>query len=285
MTRTAEKLRTLVETPPWEWPENAGAVLLGVIRDRGAADDERVLAAGLAGDSVFIDDALAKALVAVMRSANEPDELRATAAIALGPVLEECSTNGFDDEWCEPPITARTFAEIQQAMRATYQDTAAPTLVRRRVLEGAVRAPSDWHADAVRAAHASDDPDWRLTGVFCMRFVRGFDEQILAELTNPDVQIQAEAIRAAGEWEIEAAGRHVLRILRSEKADKQLVLAAIEAVGAVSPDDALDVLTALEDSDDPEIAEAAEEASEMALARSGGDGDGFDDEDEDEEIF
>lgn len=49
MTRTAEKLKTLEQTPPWEWPENAGAVLLGVLRDRGAAEDERVLAASPSG--------------------------------------------------------------------------------------------------------------------------------------------------------------------------------------------------------------------------------------------
>jgi hypothetical protein len=54
-------------------------------------------------------------------------------------------------------------------------DASVPTDVRRRILEASVRAPQDWHRDAIRAAYASDDDVWRLTAVFCMRSVRGFE--------------------------------------------------------------------------------------------------------------
>jgi hypothetical protein len=49
--------------------------------------------------------------------------------------------------------------------------------VRRRVLEASVRAPQDWHQEAIREAYSSGDESWRLTAVFCMRFVRGFKDQ------------------------------------------------------------------------------------------------------------
>jgi hypothetical protein len=45
-----------------------------------------------------------------------------------------------------------------------------------------VRAPQDWHENAVGSAYASGDDTWKLTAVFCMRFVRGFDGQIVEEL-------------------------------------------------------------------------------------------------------
>ena len=42
-------LKTLRETAPWDWPRNAGRILLDTLRDRRAADPDRLLAAELAG--------------------------------------------------------------------------------------------------------------------------------------------------------------------------------------------------------------------------------------------
>lgn len=285
MSKISQKLKALERTPPWEWPDSAGATLLAVVRDRSASEDERMLAAELAGESVFVDDALAKALVAVVGGAEEPEELRATSAIALGPVLELCDTEGFDedDDMNDAPISERTFGEVRQALRATYENPSTPKLVRRRVLEGAVRAPQDWQREAIRVAYASDDPEWRLTAVFCMRFVQGFDEQILASLESPDAEVQAEAVRGAGEWELEAAAPHVLRLLANKDTDKDLLIAAITAVATVSRERALELLPDFEDSDDPDIAEAAEEATQMALLDWSGAGDLADEDEEEDE--
>lgn len=286
MSKTSQKLKALERTPPWEWPEHAGATLLGALRDRGAAADDRVLAAELAGEGVAMDDALAKALVAVVRGADEPDELRATAAIALGPTLELCETEGFDedDDMNDAPISERTFGEVRQALRATFDDPSTPKLVRRRVLEGAVRAPQDWQRDAIRAAYVSDDSEWRLTAVFCMRFVQGFDEQILASLESPDTEVEAEAVRAAGEWGLVAAAPHVLRLLRTKGTEKGLLVAALAAVATVSREEALELLPDFESSDDPEIVEAAEEATHLAQIDWNADLGGEEDEDDDEPL-
>ena len=51
--------------------------------------------------------------------------------------------------------------------------------VKRPILEASVRAPEKWHKNAVAAAYRSKDEDWKLTAVFCMRFIRGFDKQIV----------------------------------------------------------------------------------------------------------
>ena len=111
-------------------------------------------------------------------------------------------------------------------------DASVPEDVRRRILEASVRAPQDWHQDAIRAAYASDDDAWRLTAVFCMRFVRGFDEQILEALDSENPDIHYEAVCAAGSWEVDAAWPHITALVTSRKTEKSLLLAAIEAVAA-----------------------------------------------------
>ena len=42
------------------------------------------------------------------------------------------------------------------------------------------------------------DEAWRLTAVFCMRFIRGFEEQILEALKSQHPDIHHEAVLAAG---------------------------------------------------------------------------------------
>jgi hypothetical protein len=66
------------------------------------------------------------------------------------------------------------------------------------VLEASVRAPQDWHLDAIREAYSSTDEAWSLTAVFCMRFVRGFNEQILEALeSSPITSITLKSSSAA----------------------------------------------------------------------------------------
>ena len=153
--------------------------------------------------------------------------------------------------------------------------------MRRRILEASVRAPQDWHQDAVRAAYSSADEVWRLTAVFCMRFVRGFDEQILEALDSKNPDIHCEAVLAAGNWEVDAAWPHVAALVASEETDKPLLLAAIAAAASIRPHEAAEILDDLADSDDEDIVAAVDEALAMAGGPSGEDADDdFDDDDD-----
>jgi hypothetical protein len=107
-----------------------------------------------------------------------------------------------------------------------------------------------------------------LTAVFSMRYVRGFDDQILEALENPDLQIQYEAVKAAGIWELDAAWPHVVALVNHPTTSKALRLAAIEAVGTIRPQEAGEILGDLADSEDEEIADAVDEALMMAQTRS-----------------
>ena len=262
----------LQDIPPWEWPDGTGKMFLGILREGAAAESDRLLAAELAGDVTVIDDELVGALLAILRRGDESEELRATAAIALGPVLEHADMHGFEDA-DDAPIAEPTFHRIQESLQKLYMDADVPGDVRRRILEASVRAPQDWHQAAVRAAYASDDEAWRLTGVFCMRFVRGFDAQILEALGSENTDIHYEAVRAAGNWEVAAAWSHIAALVTSGGTDKPLLLAAIEAVGSIRPQEAAGILSDLADSDDEDIVDAVSEATAMAVGLSAEDED------------
>ena len=267
-------LKILQDTPPWDWPRDTGKRFKEVLIDRRANESDRLVAAELAGDMVVINDELADSLMAIIRSAVEPEGLRARAAISLGPVLEQADIDGFDDP-DDVPITQGTFRNIQDAFQKLYFDNSVPKEVRRRILEASVRAPESWHQNAIGAAYSSGDREWMLTAVFSMRWVRGFDDRILEALESADPDIHYEAVEAAGNWGVATAWSHVVAIVQDASSPKPLLLAAIGAVAGIRPKEAVGILAELTDSDDEEIAEAADEAMAMAETNP--------DEEEDEE--
>jgi hypothetical protein len=272
-------LKALKDTPPWDRPKDTGRVLLDILRDDQSAEPDRVLAAELAGDFTVISDDLIDALLSILGRSDVSEKVRSQAATSLGPVLEHVDTEAVDD-FDDLPISKRTFHRIQESLHQLYLDADIPNDVRRRILEASVRAPQDWHRDAVRTAYASHDETWKLTAVFCMCYVRGFDEQILEALESKNPDIRYEALIAAGNWEVDAAWPHVVALVTSETTDKPLLLAAIDAVASIRPHEAAEILDDLTDSDDEDIIEAVDEA----LAMAGGFLDeGEEDEDDDDE--
>jgi hypothetical protein len=121
-------------------------------------------------------------------------------------------------------ITGPTFAMVQESLCALYLDADhVPKNVRRSILEASVRAPQDWHRDAVRAAFSTDDEEWRLTSV-------------------------------------DSAWPRVTALLDPSKTERSLLLAAIDAVASIRPDIAPEVLNDLGGSEDDEIATAVFDA-------------------------
>lgn len=112
-------LKNLQDTPPWDWPRDAGERFQEILRDERASDSDRLVAAELAGDLTVINDELADSLTAIISSQNESEQLRAQAAIALGPVLEQAEADGFEDP-DNVPITQRKFRGIQASLRKLH---------------------------------------------------------------------------------------------------------------------------------------------------------------------
>ena len=165
-------LDALKDTPPWDWPQDTGKELLKFLRDRDSSQAERILAVELAGDYTVIDDNIAATLLSIVASSDETEDMRSTAAIALGPALEHADSFGFEDP-DDILLSEKMIQDIQQLLRKLYLDADVPMDVRRSILEASVRAPQEWSQDAIRAAYTSPDAAWKLTAIFGMRFVQG----------------------------------------------------------------------------------------------------------------
>ena len=258
-------IKKLYDMPPWDWPEDAGKTILDILRDENAEASDRLLAAELGGDSVVINDELAEALLAIAGNNNETDGIRGTAVIALGPALEMADIQGFDDEE-DILISEKFFQRIKRSLHQLFMKEELSKDLRRRILEASVRATQDWHQDVVHKAYNSDDEAWQLTAVFCMCYVRGFDDQILESLESRHPDIQYQAVCAAGNWALEAAWPYIADIFKSAEIDKDMLFAAIEAVVNIRPEETSYVIGHLIDSDDQDIVDAAFEALSMAEA-------------------
>ena len=66
-------LKTLQDTPPWDWPRDAGKRFEEILIDHRGDGSDRLVAAELAGDLTVINDELADSLTAIMRSPDEPE--------------------------------------------------------------------------------------------------------------------------------------------------------------------------------------------------------------------
>jgi len=77
-------LKTLLDTPPWDWPTDAGRMFRKVLIDQRADESDRLVAAELAGDFTVIDDDLVDTLLTVVRSADEPSNCAPRRQYPLG---------------------------------------------------------------------------------------------------------------------------------------------------------------------------------------------------------
>lgn len=258
--RAAGRILTVLRnTPPWTWPRAASGTLVGVLRDAGAGELDRLRAADLAAKQVFLSDQIVDTLLQIVANSEETDALRGRAAFVLGPVLENAEVEGFDELYA--PICEAKYLRVMAFLRQHYEDPEVPALVRKRILEASVRGipidVQDWHQDAVREAFASDDEDWRRTAVYAMRWVPDFEEQIVEALESANPHIQCQAVHAVASWEIEEAWPRIFALVNSGSSDTLLMLALVGAVATISPHAPHEVLGHLIDSGDEEVAESA----------------------------
>jgi hypothetical protein len=209
------------------------------------------------------DDVAAGFLEFIRRGA--PEEVLADAIVGLGPILEEAGIDYFDDEFelpeiMAPGISRETFQRLVRELREVYEDPQRPKLVRRRAFEVLVRNREDWQADAIRKHFEADDEEWKLTAVFGMGYVPGFDRELESVVNGASGDLLFEAIRSAANREVTEVAPRV-RELAQKSSDRDVQLAAIDALPLVDPK-CEPLLEKLARSKDEEIAEAAEAALE-----------------------
>jgi hypothetical protein len=256
-------LRRLNATPSWRWPKDVGDMIFSVLADHNALFSERILAAKLASDYTVLSDAVAQALLDIAKDPKASISLRCQAVESIGSALEGFdiySDDGFD----EAPISEETFNFLQKFLRKLYLDGNVPEKLRRRIMEASVHAPQGWHQNAVRAAYFCRDPEWKLTSVFCMSYIKGFDDLIVESLDTKNQNMLYYAVRAAGNWAIDRAWPYMAALVRSKKTSKPILLATIDAVVYIRPPLTSKILRSLIFSKDQEIVEAANKALFLA---------------------
>lgn len=229
--------------------------------------------------NLLMDDKVVSAMLGIVAS-DRSEEIRSDAIIALGPILEEAGMEydvgvpyELDPEF-GPGISQETYETLVRDLRALYDDEAQPKLVRRRAFEVLVRDPRGWQEGDIRRHFAGEDPDWKLTAVFAMGYIAGFEKEIAATLKTAEGLMLVEAVRSAGAQEVPAAGKRIADLAMDDDADTTLRLVAIAALSSVHKNSE-EILQELAESDDEEIAEAAEAALEEVSM-----GDGWDEDEE-----
>ena len=273
-------IQKIYHIEPWSWPDNAADITLKALQNSDTSEEDRLLAAKMAGDFTIINDDLAEALLEVVSDNSKPEKLRAQAVLSFGPALEYIESEGFEDIgfFDDFEVTEPMYNRIQKTLKTLYFDAAIPTYVRRRVLEASVRAPQPWHDGAIRAAYRCGKDDWMLTAVFCMMFVQGFQQEILEALQNKKSAIKDQAIEAIGAWGISDAWPSIVEILRDSHADRDSLFIAINAAISIEHPEINTALHELLDSSDAEVADAATEA--LAMLEMGFFGEAEDDDDD-----
>ena len=247
-------LKTLAQTEPYDWPSDSDETILRALRNDQAQDLDRLFAVEVAGYSFGVNDELADALLSILGDPSEPEPLRDQAIASLGPTLEYAEEQGFS-KFSDATISESTFEKIQRSLQSCFGDTGNPKAVRRRALEASVRSPQKWHREAVRSLYASGDEDWKLTAVFCMRWLGGFEEEILEALGSESQSIQREALAAFGELDLGGAGLDLSAAMEAEDVQTGLVQAIISYINRLPAEQAEMLLTSIAMAGDDENAE------------------------------
>ena len=117
----------------------------------------------------------------------------------------------------------------------------------------------------IESAFQREDPTWVTTALLAMG--RSHDERwnddVISVLLDEDPLIQAAAVQAAGELNIQDAVPILLKLLEDEEADADVVTAAIWSLSQIGGDDArIYLLNLIEQAEDDDLIEYLEEALE-----------------------
>lgn len=185
---------------------------------------------------------------------DDPDPaVRAAAATALGQFvylgeLEKIPENLLRD------VEENLLSVISSPEEA---------LIRRRALESMGYSGRKEMAGLIREAYNTNDPDWMSSALFAMG--RSADSawapDVVRMLRHPKVNVQLEAVRAAGNLEIETARRALLDLLEEEAQDSEVRAATIWSLSQIGGEEVRETLEQiLDETEDEEEAELVENA-------------------------
>lgn len=190
-----------------------------------------------------------------MRMLAEDSDInvRAAAATALGLFV-------FLGELEEIP--EKIHHKIEDRLIAAVSEP-NDVLIQRRALESLGFSGRTEVPPLIRQAYETEDPDWLVSALFAMG--RSADDtwgpEVLRMLRHSQTTVQAEAVRAAGELELDAARRPLIQLLDDELIDIEVRAAVYWSLSKIGGGDVREILEDhLEESEDEDEVTLLEEA-------------------------
>lgn len=180
---------------------------------------------------------------------TDPDlQVQASAASALGRFIYLGELDEFPEQ---------DQLEIEKALKSKF-DITNPMLLRRRAIESLGYSSSPEMEDLIRKAYKEDDKKMVASAIFAMGRSANdtWKDIVISNLQNNSVDIQVEAVRAAGELELEIARDEILELFDDEGLDQDVFLAAIwsiSQIGGAGVQEKLDQLADDPDTDDETV--------------------------------
>lgn len=190
-------------------------------------------------------------------------EVRAAAATALGKFV-------YMGELEE--IQPDALRQVEDQLIQTVRETDDP-LVRRRALESLGFSSREEVPGFIQTAYDTNEADWLASALFAMG--RSYDQRwemdVKRMLRHPKANVMLEAVRAAGELELESTRRSLLDLLEEEAQDPEIRYAAIWSLSQIGGEEVRETLEGLlDESEDEEEIEWIENAIEnLVLTETG----------------
>jgi HEAT repeat protein len=232
----------------------------------------RILALG--GVSGYEDEV---AVTRVLEMADrDPDlEVRLAALSVLGDYVYDGDTNDYGGMPDEPLFAAgdllaeADFERVCALLFAVYRDAARTLDEQRIAVESLSHLTSAAVEEMIAELYARPEKAAKISALASMGWNGNprWERIVRHELSNPDLDIQVEAIHAAGELGPDSLGKDLWRLTYAD--DRDVALAAIWALGQTGWDGAFERLDELTLDPDTQIRECADEAMEEWLFYNG----------------
>jgi len=256
-----KELDALLSSPSYSWPASAAGVVEQAL---DSADPDTLLRSlGIAGDLAVMNQRIATRLLALIAGSGSAPA-RVAAVLAFGPALEQAFQVGldhpFDRSFDEPALTPALFDRIRATLGTLFHDLSQPDELRRASLKSSIHASDSWHREAVSEAFGRPELEWKVTAIYCMGRLAGFEAELVGALASTDQRLKCEAVRSVALRQLEAAGPIVLELAGRTSLGAPVRQAAIEALGWLCPPGSGELLRRLAGSDDQTLAELADQA-------------------------
>jgi HEAT repeat protein len=200
------------------------------------------------------DPRLAPVFIDMME--NDADQVvRASAATAVGlfVYLGELEQ-----------IPSDLYHTVEDHLLAVEKGGDAP-LVRRRALESLGYSGQVEVAALIKQAYTSGDVEWQASALFAMgrSADAAWEDAVVSRVESPDLEVQLQAVRAAGQLELSGARNALIQLLSShpEELDEEVRAAAAWSLSQIGGEDARATLESLlentEDDDEADYIEMA----------------------------